>query len=108
MTPQKTYFFINDHLGTPQLLLDKNGEAVWQGNQKPFGSGTADPEKVANIFRFPGQMYDAETGLYYNWNRYYDPDTGRYLNPDPIGLKGGVNMYGYANSNPVVYIDQDG
>lgn len=55
--------------------------------------------------RFPGQYYDAETGLHYNWHRYYDPDTGRYLTPDPIGLAGGINLYSYSYQNPVNYID---
>lgn len=58
--------------------------------------------------RLPGQYYDAETGLHYNWHRYYDPATGRYLTPDPIGLEGGINLYSYALQNPVNYIDPFG
>ena len=57
---------------------------------------------------FPGQYYDEETGLHYNWNRYYDPSTGRYITPDPIGLAGGLNLYGYAGGNPVNAIDPFG
>ena len=56
----------------------------------------------------PGQYYDAETGLHYNWHRYYDPDTGRYLTPDPIGLEGGINPFLYTSNNPVNYIDPYG
>ena len=56
----------------------------------------------------PGQYYDAETGLHYNWHRYYDPETGRYLTPDPIGLAGGINPFLYAEANPVSYIDPEG
>jgi len=56
-------------------------------------------------FRFPGQYYDNETGLHYNWHRYYDPQTGRYLRPDPIGLLGGINLFKYSLNNPINSID---
>jgi RHS repeat-associated protein len=57
---------------------------------------------------YAGQYYDSETGLHYNWHRYYDPQLGRYLRADPIGLKGGVNPYVYANQNPINFIDPFG
>jgi RHS repeat-associated protein len=55
--------------------------------------------------RFPGQYFDAETGLHYNYHRFYDPTTGRYMTPDPIGLEGGINLYTYAENDPIDYFD---
>ncbi|MCP4723103.1 MAG: RHS repeat-associated core domain-containing protein [Desulfobacteraceae bacterium] len=56
----------------------------------------------------PGQYYDGETGLHYNWHRYYDPETGKYLTPDPIGLAGGINPFVYVLNDPVNYVDPYG
>ena len=65
--------------------------------------------KYANYnLRFPGQYYDAETGKHYNFNRDYNPVTGRYVQSDPIGLDGGMNGYGYVANNPFVFIDVKG
>ena len=67
-----------------------------------------DPDGNAQLFeyhpRFPGQYFDKETNLYYNF-RYYEPETGRYISPDPIGLAGGINIYGYVEQNPLSLID---
>ncbi|GEM_PF-4317561 len=95
------YYFINDHPGTPQKIVNEAGKVVWAGFYQPFGKVFAYPAAITNNFRFPGQYSDEETGLHYNWHRYYDPGTGRYLTPDPIGLGGGVNLYGYVGGNPI-------
>ena len=99
------YYVISDHLGTPQQIVDSAGTVVWKTAYLPFGKAQVLTETITSNIRFPGQYYDAETGLHYNWNRYYDPDTGRYLTPDPIGLTGGLNLYAYVAGNPVNLVD---
>jgi RHS repeat-associated protein len=61
-----------------------------------------------NNIRLPGQYYDSETGLHYNYHRYYDPRTGRYLTPDPIGPMGGINLFEYSQNNPLCLVDPFG
>ena len=100
-----TYFFINDHLGTPQRLVSGSGTLVWQAIYSPFGKAERVTGSVQNNLRFPGQYFDAETGLHYNWHRYYDPDAGRYVSADPIGLDGGMNLYAYVKNDPVNWVD---
>lgn len=100
------YYFGNDRLGTPQILTDSTNTVVWEGIYKPFGEADVNPNSsVINNFRFAGQYHDTETGLHYNYHRYYDPKTGRYLRPDPIGLAGGINFYWYVQNNPINLID---
>jgi RHS repeat-associated protein len=108
-------FYIHaDHLGTPrkvsrpsdnQVLWAWAGEAF--GNSPPHQNPTDQGDFVFNL-RFPGQYFDAETGLNYNYFRDYDPATGRYIESDPIGLAGGINTFAYVNGNPINYIDQLG
>jgi RHS repeat-associated protein len=74
----------------------------------PFGQADVTVETVENNLRFAGQYYDQETGLHYNYYRYYDPKLGRYLKPDPIGLEGGVNVYVYVKNNPIDLVDPQG
>ncbi|WP_370292083.1 polymorphic toxin type 46 domain-containing protein [Thalassolituus sp.] len=94
-----------DHLGTPQEITNANGELVWTAQYKAYGSlALAAVQQVENNLRFQGQYYDEESGLHYNRARYYDPDCGRFINQDPIGLLGGNNNYQYV-PNPVTWVD---
>jgi RHS repeat-associated protein len=107
-------FIHGDHLGTPQRVTDEAGQVVWAASYLPFGEATVDedPDGDGTTYelnlRFPGQYYDAESGLHYNHFRDYDPGTGRYIQSDPIGLAGGINTYGYAEQNPLKYFDAYG
>jgi len=103
------YTYQNDHLGTPQKLLNQSGVTVWSATYDAFGKATIDSAStVSNNLRYPGQYYDAESGLHYNWNRYYNSKTGRYETSDPIGLWGGLNEYTYSYGNPLRYADPYG
>jgi len=105
----ESYYVHSDHLGTPQVITDAASGVVWSAIYKPFG-GVAwlTTALIENNIRFPGQYYDGETGLHYNYFRYYDPETGRYITSDPIGLGGGLNTYAYVGGNPVGLIDPYG
>ncbi len=100
----------NDYLDTPHMLTDESNTVVWEALYKPFGEDEVNPNStIVNNIRFPGQYYDAETGFHYNYFRYYNPSTGRYLRPDPIGLAGmDPNLYGYVLNNPVNFVDPYG
>ncbi|MDO3380753.1 RHS repeat-associated core domain-containing protein [Gilvimarinus algae] len=102
---QATYFYHNDHLGTSKALTNASGTVVWQADYTPFGELTETVSIVEQPFRFPGQYFDEETGLYYNYFRDYDPGLGRYVQSDPIGLEGGINTYGYVEGNPLSKFD---
>ncbi|MFH2065198.1 MAG: RHS repeat-associated core domain-containing protein [Pseudomonadota bacterium] len=106
---ENIYYYHNDHLGTPQMLTNSAGVIVWSADYDPFGKAQVSASStIENNMRFPGQYYDAETGLHYNYYRYYDPSIGRYLTPDPIGLAGGINLYVYVGGNPVNFVDPYG
>ena len=108
------YYTYADHLNTPRLIENANGTAVWKWNLDPFGTLPPDEDpdgdgvSLEYNLRFPGQYFDQESGLHYNWHRYYDPNIGRYLRPDPIGLEGGINLFTYVKSNPIKYKDSQG
>jgi RHS repeat-associated protein len=103
-----------DHLNTPRLATDPSGTAVWRWDGNAFGDSAPnqDPDGDGTLttvnLRYPGQYFDAETGLHYNWHRYYDPKTGRYLTSDPVGLQGGLNTYSYVFNNPLRWVDPAG
>jgi RHS repeat-associated protein len=110
-TQDNLVYLHTDQLGTPRRATDTSGQVVWLWRSEPFGDSAAndDPDQdgtsVTVNLRFPGQYYDQETGLQYNYFRYYDPSTGRYITSDPIGLRGGLNTYGYVGGNPVLFAD---
>jgi len=79
---------------------------VWEAWYEPFGEAHVHPtSSVVNNHRFPGQCFDQETGLHYNYHRYYDPKTGRYITADPIGVLGSLNLFVYAENNPIHFLD---
>ncbi|MCF5055339.1 type IV secretion protein Rhs, partial [Pseudomonas syringae] len=101
----KPYHYQLDHLGTPQELTNPNGEIVWSAHYRAYGEiARLDAGKIDNPLRFQGQYFDQESGLHYNRHRYYNPDIGRYLTPDPVKLAGGINAYQYV-PNPTGWVD---
>lgn len=78
------YYYHNDHLGTPVMITDENQNTVWEGEFMPFGEPVSITGSIINNLRFPGQYYDAETGMHQNWYRDYKPEIGRYVEFDPI------------------------
>ncbi|MES9976293.1 MAG: RHS repeat-associated core domain-containing protein, partial [Candidatus Thiodiazotropha sp.] len=95
-------------LGAVLKATDGTQALVWDAERKPFGERSVTTAQIEMPLGFPGQYFDEESGNYYNYFRDYDPSTGRYLQSDPIGLVGGLNTYGYANSNPMINIDPMG
>ncbi|NHZ67044.1 RHS repeat-associated core domain-containing protein, partial [Massilia genomosp. 1] len=108
-------YYHHDQRWAPLQATDRAGNIVWAASYDAFGraqitspaAGGAQPTIVSNL-RLPGQIEDAETGLYYNYHRDYDPQTGRYMQGDPIGLGGGINTYAYVGGNPLSSIDPNG
>ena len=89
--------------------MAENGGVVWKAQYQVFGKAEiSNDSTVTNNLRFPGQYYDEETGMHYNWNRYYDPESGRYSQTDPIGLLGGLHLYTYVTNKPSSRIDPQG
>lgn len=99
------YHYHLDHLGTPRELTNEQGKIVWKVKYKTYGNvALKETEEIENNIRFQGQYFDEETGLHYNRHRYYNPNTGQFINQDPIGLLGGINSYQYV-PNPTGWVD---
>jgi RHS repeat-associated protein len=108
----QVFHFHTDLIGTPLEVTNEAGELAWAGNYKAWGKSdhNEDPlleTRIEQPLRFPGQYADDATGLHYNTFRYYDPDIGRFISQDPIGLMGGENLYAYA-PNPTGWMDPSG
>ena len=122
----EVYYFHTDQVGLPEELSNSQGQLVWQATYKTWGNTQAEEWKRVDLdggrihpldegdqpeneakqqnLRFQGQYLDRDTGLHYNTFRYYDPDIGRFISPDPIGLEGGINLGSYS-ANPITWID---
>ena len=111
-TATNIYYVYADHINTPRVITQAtDNQMVWRwDNADPFGLQPPDenPSSLGNFTynqRFPGQVYDKETNNFYNYFRDYDPQLGRYVQSDPIGLGGGINTYGYVGGNPLSIVD---
>jgi RHS repeat-associated protein len=104
------FTYVNDHLGTPKELVDQDGRVAWAAAHSAWGRVVEvqrDPKAgraVESPFRLLGQYHDAETGLCYTRFRYFDAALGRWCSPDPLGIRGGLNLFGF-NGRPTIDID---
>ena len=104
---QETNYFHCDQIGIPREMTDRDGNLLWFGNYTGWGrlkEETKVTDSAYQPFRLQNQYADRETGLHYNFFRYYEPDAGRFVNQDPIGLYGGDNLYRFS-SNIQIWID---
>ncbi|SDR49088.1 RHS repeat-associated core domain-containing protein [Rhizobiales bacterium GAS113] len=103
-----TYFVHSDHLDRPIKMTDASANSVWDAIYLPFGAVYSIAGTASLDARLPGQWFQLETGLAYNWHRHYDATTGRYLTPDPLGFVDGPSVYAYANNSPMMKTDPRG
>ena len=109
----RIYFVHADHLNAPRALMDSANQLRWRWISDPFGlvAPEENPSSLGTFtlnLRLPGQVYDVESNLHYNYFRDYSPAYGRYVESDPIGLGGGINTYSYTANQPVRYVDSQG
>ncbi|AWL87192.1 DUF6531 domain-containing protein [Streptomyces globisporus] len=99
------FAIITDLVGTPRELVDEQGEVAWRTRSALWGATSWNRDADAYTpLRFPGQYFDPESGLHYNRHRHYDPESGRYLSPDPLGLTPAPNAVTYVD-DPTLWID---
>ena len=103
----EVFFVRTDHIGRPVFATDTAAVKVWEATYLPFSGVNVSTGANINL-RFPGQWFQAESGLHQNWMREYDPTIGRYIQADPLGLVDGASVYGHALQNPGRYVDPTG
>jgi RHS repeat-associated protein len=103
-TDERFHAIVADLVGRPTELVDEAGALAWHANTTLWGAALPTRGTADTPLRFPGQYADSETGLHYNLHRYYDPETGRYLSHDPLGLDEGTETFAYVG-NPTEWID---
>jgi RHS repeat-associated protein len=103
-----TYWVSVDHLNRPVKMTTATKASVWDAIWQPWGGNHAITGSATLDARFPGQWFQTETSLHYNWHRSYDPTLGRYTQPDPLGFVDGPSVYGYAKGSPQRWVDRDG
>jgi RHS repeat-associated protein len=103
-----TYYVHVDHLNRPVMMTDGAKAQVWAATWQAWGGLYSITGPQANDARFPGQWFQLESGLHYNWHRHYDPSIGRYTQPDPLGFVDGPSVYAYTKNLPQSRVDFDG
>ncbi len=107
-TTPVTYWVHTDHLERPVMMTDDTSVIVWQASYLPLGEVASITGPASLDYRFHGQWFQLESGLVYNWHRHYEPTTGRYLQPDPLGMPDGPSRWAYVLNSPMMGVDRTG